>query len=62
MAKGIGEQSTSAGFTFLDLPEHERDAAEAAACQKYTVEDFWDLGPAIRREVREHAVAEHWRK
>jgi hypothetical protein len=62
MAKGIGEHTARTGYTFLDLPEPERDAAEAAACERYQVGDFWDLGPAVRREVRERAVAEHWRK
>jgi hypothetical protein len=62
MAKGIGEQSTNTDYTFYDLPELEQYAAEADACKRYKVDDFWDLGPAVRREVREHAVAEHWRK
>jgi hypothetical protein len=64
MAKGIGEQSAEqyTRYTFYNLPEADQLAAEADACKHYGVADFWDLGPAVRREVREHAVAEHWRK
>jgi hypothetical protein len=63
MAKGIGEHTARTGYNFYDLPDHEQQAAEAAACERYRVKDFFlDLGPAVRRKVRDQAVEDHLRK
>lgn len=54
-----GSMKTRQDSGFWSLPEDVRDAAEAAACKEFKVSNFYDLDPAVRRDVRETAVREH---
>ncbi len=41
---------------FFELPADKRDAARDAACEKYGVQDFYDLDPEQRAEAYDEAV------
>jgi hypothetical protein len=53
---GGSMQTRSQYGRWEDLSADERSAAEEAACERYGVENFFDLDPEQRREVREKAL------
>lgn len=47
----------SISSAFYALPAADRDAAKEAACERFGVEDFFDLDPDQRNQVYAEAVS-----
>lgn len=52
-----GSMRPRSGDGWQNLPAEQREAAERAACEQFGVDNFFDLDPDIRRQVRAEALS-----